>query len=263
MAIFGQPVPSSGDPGAVSDTTTTVDATATPSDSTAPPAEQATQSAPAAQYLDSEAMGGHLVKVKVNGADVEVPLKDAIGGYMRQEDYTRKTQELSDAKRRLSQADALAAALDSDPIGTLKQLAEAYDVDPSNGFQKAEVDPVQQQLRATQSQVQQLQQATVKQQIQAEADALRAKYGEFDMAAVANYAVENQTTLTNAYKLMNFDTVRQSAPTTAEQNRARALSAQSVEGGASTQPGSVVEDTKPAATFREAYLRAKKQHGVT
>lgn len=40
-----------------------------------------------------------LVTVKVNGKDAQVPLKEAIAGYQRQADYSRKTMELAEARR--------------------------------------------------------------------------------------------------------------------------------------------------------------------
>lgn len=269
MPIFGQPVPSTGDPAAASP----------PAESTAPASEGAPASppvdtpsappagpapAPAAQYVDTEAMGGHLVKVQVNGAEVEMPLKDALQGVMRHQDYTRKTQEIADARRKLHQADALAAALEADPVGTIKQLSDVYQIDPANGFEPQEPDPVRDQLRSQEAQLAEIRMNHAQQQINAEVQNLRAQYGNFDERAVAEYAIDNRMTLTNAYKAMNFDAVRTQGqqPPTAEQNRQRALAAQNMEGGSNAQPGSVTKDKKPAQSFREAYFQAKAEHGV-
>lgn len=262
MAIFGTEVPSTGDPGAAAPPAE-VTAPASEGAPASPPVDAAPAPPPAApNYIDTEAMGGHLVKVRVDGSDVEMPLKDALQGVMMQKDYTRKTQELSEVRRRLGQADALAAALDADPIGTLKQLAEAYDIDPGDGFQQAEPDPVRDQLRAQQAQLNEMRNSTVQQQIASEVNNLKTQYGEFDVQATADYAVEHRMTLTNAYKAMNFDSVRgQGQPSTAEQNRQRALAAQNVEGGANAQTGAVTAPTKPAQSFREAYFQAKKSLG--
>lgn len=43
------------------------------------------------------------VEVKVAGETREVPLEEAIRGYQRQQDYTRKTQELAEQRRELSE----------------------------------------------------------------------------------------------------------------------------------------------------------------
>lgn len=40
-----------------------------------------------------------LVTVKVNGKDEKIPLKEALDGYQRQADYTRKTQEVAELRR--------------------------------------------------------------------------------------------------------------------------------------------------------------------
>lgn len=265
MAIFGQPVPTSGAEGAATEAPPATEVAPTTEGAPAPPpVDTTTAPAPVVdkQYVDTEAMGGHLVKVKVNGSDVEMPLKDALQGVMRHEDYTRKTQEIAEARRRLNQADALAAALDADPIGTLKQLATAYDVDVENGFQAMEPDPVRDQLRAQEQAIAEMRAASVNQQIQSEVENLRTQYGDFDVQAVANYAVENHMTLTNAYKSMNFDSVRSQQSSTADQNRQRALASGNVEGGSNAQRGSVTENQKPAQSFREAYFQAKRQLGA-
>lgn len=67
--------------------------------------------------------------VKVNGEDVEVTLEDALSGYMRQADYTRKTQELSQERERHAAFDALNEALQADPAGTLTKLSRLYGVE--------------------------------------------------------------------------------------------------------------------------------------
>lgn len=41
--------------------------------------------------------------VKVNGEEKEVPLDELLAGYLRQSDYTRKTQELAEQRKALSQ----------------------------------------------------------------------------------------------------------------------------------------------------------------
>lgn len=47
-----------------------------------------------------------IVKVKVNGEEVEVPLSEALKGYSRTEDYKAKTMALADERRALEQAKA-------------------------------------------------------------------------------------------------------------------------------------------------------------
>lgn len=264
MGFLDQPVPSTGDPGSATPPAST-EGTPAPPVTDAP----ATDTGPAPvvdkQYIDTSAMGSHLVKVTVDGAEVEMPLNDALQGVMRQQDYTRKTQEVADIRRRAGQAISLVDALEADPVGTLKQLANVYEIDPENGFQAAEPDPVQQQLRQQERAIYEMRQQAVSQQINAEVAALKQQYGEFDVRPVAEYAYNNGMRLTDAYKAMNFDSVRSQTPpaqTTAQQNRERALAAQTVEGGASTQRGAVTTAPKKISSFRDAWFAAKNEHGL-
>ena len=45
-----------------------------------------------APILNVDDFSDHHVVVKVDGEDVRVPLSEAVAGYSRQADYTRKTQ---------------------------------------------------------------------------------------------------------------------------------------------------------------------------
>lgn len=61
-------------------------------------------------------------KVKVDGQEVEVGLKELLAGYARQSDYTKKTQALAEQRRSLeSQQKVL---MESEAYKTLKALAE-------------------------------------------------------------------------------------------------------------------------------------------
>lgn len=79
-----------------------------------------------------------LVTIKVNGKDEKVPLKEAIAGYQRQADYTRKTQEVAEARRQLAEEGnqiRLERAQYSQLLDALRQQI------------KAEVEPDWEQLR--------------------------------------------------------------------------------------------------------------------
>lgn len=43
------------------------------------------------------------VTAKIDGEEQEIPLSEAMQGYQRQQDYTRKTQELASQRRELEQ----------------------------------------------------------------------------------------------------------------------------------------------------------------
>ena len=65
-------------------------------------------------------------QVKIDGEEVEVSLKEALAGYQRQADYTRKAQALAAEKQEFEQAVSQYA----DTIGSLQQLDAAWDENP-------------------------------------------------------------------------------------------------------------------------------------
>jgi len=106
-------------------------------------------------------------------------------GYMRQQDYTRKTQGLSQERQRVEAANQLFSMLETDPQGTLSQLAQHYGLGgnaaPTDDFEpEEENDPRYQQLDQRLSQ----QEALVEQQLQQQAD----QYLETQMAQVDQLA---------------------------------------------------------------------------
>ena len=61
-----------------------------------------------------------LTPLKVDGTESSRSvLNELQDGYQRQSDYTRKTQELAEERKRLSQAEAIVSALETDPDGTI------------------------------------------------------------------------------------------------------------------------------------------------
>ena len=75
-----------------------------------------------------EEPAGESYTVKVDGEESEVTLEELQDGYQRQADYTRKTQELADERKRLQQAEAIVSSLENNPEETLKALREAFGV---------------------------------------------------------------------------------------------------------------------------------------
>lgn len=266
MPIFGEPVPSSGNPagtevGAPSAPPSTPETPGTPpaDTTTAPPAVDANK-----QYLDTNTLGDHYVKVRVDGADMELPLKDALQGVMMQQAFTRRTQELAEQRKQFGQAQQLVQLLESDPRGTLAQLAKAYEIDMSGITPDAEADPTEQRFAALENQIRQQNQAAARMQIQREIEQLKGQFGEFDEGAVVDYAFQNRLPITTAYRDLNFDRLMQEQQRQgqAANNRANAIAAQIVEGGQATQPGSVGASAPQINSIRDAWNAAKKQHGI-
>jgi hypothetical protein len=90
----------------------------TPTEELAPPPE------PVREYLDiDDTTAGKYVRVKVDGQDHEVPVSEALQGYQRQADYTRKTQEAAQLREQAREALQLQQAFQVDPGLTVQVLA--------------------------------------------------------------------------------------------------------------------------------------------
>ena len=81
-------------------------------------------------YLDVDEVADRYVRVKVDGEDQKVPLREALSGYSRTADYTRKTQELAQQRQQVEYALAVQRALQAQPQATIRLLAEQYGIQP-------------------------------------------------------------------------------------------------------------------------------------
>jgi hypothetical protein len=81
---------------------------------------------PPRQYVEIDDPDNRYVRVKVDGEDVEVPFSEAVRGYSRTEDYTRKTQEAARLREEADYGLRLQQALQSNPEMTLQILAQQY-----------------------------------------------------------------------------------------------------------------------------------------
>lgn len=108
-------------------------------------------------------------------------------GYLRQSDYTKKTQELSAERRKLEEARSLQEKITSNPE-LAKQLAEEHNI--------TSLDPQQQRVVELETKVYEL-------ELEREVSTLQQKYEDFDVREVLTYAHENKTnSLEDAYKLV-------------------------------------------------------------
>jgi hypothetical protein len=80
-------------------------------------------------YLNVDEVGDRYVNVKVDGEELEVPLREALQGYSRTADYTRKTQEVAEKAKQAEYALAVQRALQAQPEETLRLLGRQYGVD--------------------------------------------------------------------------------------------------------------------------------------
>lgn len=228
-------------------------------------------------FLNVDEFGDHYVTVKVDGEDVRVPLSEAIAGYSRQADYTRKTQELAAQKQDLAWANAIKQALENDPSGTIDLLADHYgisrkearkmvDDDPlfSDDYQD-EIDPVAKRLQEIDQRVSAFEKMQAQAHLQGEIQRLQSIYGEdFDpQEVVAAALAQGNTNLEAVFKQIAFDRIKVRKADEAKQaSKVEGKKAAAVVSGASSAKGTKSE----AGTIRsisDAWAAAKRQHNVS
>ena len=227
--------------------------------------------------LDIEQFRDHQVRIKVDGEEVTVPLSEAVAGYQRQADYTRKTQELASQRSELQWAAALRGALDNDPRGTVELLVQHYGIsmpqaqqmqqqmasDPYgfDDFDTPTVDPINPKLGEIEQRLLKFEQAQAQQQLQAEVQRLQTAYGsDFDPQEVVGAALRSGSTdLESTFKQIAFDRllVKSRAADTAAVQRQAKKTAGVVSGGASARPAG--RDDGPIRSISDAYYAAKRE----
>jgi hypothetical protein len=213
-----------------------------------------------------------------------ITLTEAQRGYLRQADYTRKTQELAAQRERVSAFDALTSALARDPQGTLQVLAQQYNVplgnptppppiddDPyamyedvgggSSGPREV-VDPVARQF------IEQQQQAAAHAQIERELTQLRQVDPSLDETSVLRHALEGgYPSLRAAWSDLNFDRIASPAsanqPDPERQAAARQAAATTHRASAARTGRPAEKALPPDAGIRELLKFTARQAGVT
>jgi hypothetical protein len=211
------------------------------------------------------------VKLTVDGEEIEVPLAEALNGYQRQADYTRKTQELAEQRRQVQFAAALQEALQNDPNGTLELLSQHYGVNQKPTSEEDEfLDPVEKQYRQLESRIQAFEQEKAMRELENQIESLSRRYGElFDAnEVVAKALATGNTNLEAVYKQIAFDrlyeqsrnpkTVAQAAKSEETKKIVDAKrEAAVVSKGASAKSADV--SSKPIRSVRDAFESAKRQ----
>ena len=174
-----------------------------------------------AEDFDWAEYGTRTVEVTVQGRKVKVPLAEAINGYMRQADYTQKTQANAEAVRMAEWAQQLREAFQRDPKGTIGFLQQAYgitgettqeadpyaDVDPEFQPFVQRIRQQDQELANLKSQFEQQhvqqEQARILQEVKQEVAELTAEFGEdFDPFEVLPVARDAGLSVRDAYYLV-------------------------------------------------------------
>jgi len=107
--------------------------------------QEATEETPDGDFPEADKWLKNVRKITVQGQELEVSADEAFKGYMRQQDYTRKTQEAAEQSRkadelhqyvqqeygsRINQLDALAGSLYRELVGDQQKLASLIESDP-------------------------------------------------------------------------------------------------------------------------------------
>lgn len=230
--------------------------------------------APQPDYLNVDDFADKYVKVTIDGDELEVPLQEAISGYQRQADYTRKTQQLAEERKNVQFAQAIQQALDNDPMATIELLKGHYGINDQLDFNEEDifVDPVEQQYRQLESRIRSFEEQQAMNELERTIGGLQQKYGDdFDANEVVAAALANGTTdLEAVYKQMAFDKLYsnqqaqrelQARKTEQEKQILQAKRSSGIVAGGSSAQGSSA-DTAPITSLRDAFAAAKQQLGI-
>jgi archaellum component FlaC len=244
------------------------------------PVSESVSEAPDTPVLSVEEYSDYRVPVKLDGEELQVPLSEAIAGYQRQADYTRKTQELSQQRQQFEFATALEAALQRDPAATIDMLSRHYGLSRQavtdmvdNGESFEDLDPVEARYRELDNRIASFEEYQSKQQVEAEVARLQAKYQDFNVQEVVTAALRTGSTdLEGTYKQIAFDRMvsRQNAERQVAEQKAQAeqavvdakRQAAVVSGGASATASTTSESFEPIRSVSEAWAAAKRQMNI-
>lgn len=245
-----------------------------------PVSEDVSEAQDTAPYLSVEEYSNYRVPVKLDGEELQVPLSEAIAGYQRQADYTRKTQELSQQREQFQFASALEAALQRDPAGTIDMLSNHYGisrqaaqdmVSEDDGFDL--LDPTEQRYKQLDKRIASFEEFQSQQKIEKEISGLQQKYQDFNIQEVVNAALRSGSTdLEGTYKQIAFDKMMakeelaRKAAEKQQQNTNSVVAAKRqagvVSGGSSATTNTTSESFQPITSISEAWKAAKRSMGA-
>lgn len=227
------------------------------------------------EYIDLDSYADKYVKLQLDGEELEVPLKEAVSGYQRQADYTRKTQQLAEERRNVQFAQAIQQALDNDPSATIELLKSHYGLDQQESFDDDDIwaDPMEKQYKQLEKRLASFEEQQAMNELERTIGGLQQKYGDdFDANEVVSTALAQGTTnLEAVYKQMAFDRLYsreqaqrelQSRKAQQEQKIVQAKRSSGIVAGGSSAQGSSA-DTAPITSLRDAFAAAKSQLGIS
>lgn len=228
--------------------------------------------------FDFESVKDKSVTVTVNGETFEVPLAELRNGYMRQADYTRKTQQIAADTEVIRWAKTLQEGFQTDPNGVISYLAEQFGlqvVAPSDPWQELvqedpSLTPLVETVRQQAAELADLRrqsQATAQDReaaaVRAELNEVQSKYPDFDPQQVIPVALQNGVRLEQAYKIWKADqvvsaqaeqeTARQKAEEAAARREKARAAKKAVTQGASKAKAADGDEYKKFDSFEELF----------
>ena len=164
----------------------------------------------AQDYFTWDEYADRPVKLNIAGEEIDVPLKEALAGYQRQADYTRKTQELSEQRKQVQFGTALQEALQNDPKSTLELLKQHYGLEEQQSSEdELLLDPVEKQYRQLESRMKAFEQEKAMRDLEKTVESLSRKYGDaFDAdEVIAKALATGNSNLEAVYKQTAFDRI--------------------------------------------------------
>lgn len=221
-------------------------------------------------YFSWDEYADRKVKLPVGGEEIEVPLKEALAGYQRQADYTRKTQELSQQKQQVQFASALQEALDKDPASTVELLRNHYGLNNEIVEEDEYMDPWEKQYRDVNKRLQSFEESQALQEIEKTVSRLQSNYGEdFDPnEVVAKALATGNNDLEAVYKQIAFDRLwenqkQMNAKSQKEKQIIESKRQTGIVSGAGTSAATTTSSAAPVSSLRDAFDLAKRQLGIS
>lgn len=217
------------------------------------------------ELLSLDEFGDKLVSVQVDGKELRVPLKEALSGFMRNEDYTQKSQRNAEERRQAQNGIAIQQALERDPQNALALLEQRYGVSQESSDEELDLDPLELQLRQTNRRLDTFEQERALEQLNQTVASLQTRYGsDFDANEVVARALAlNSNDLEGVFKQMAFDKVHEEALVTRKKVAETATITQKkrqasvVTGGSNPRSADVV--SQQPKSVRESFELAKRQ----
>lgn len=260
-----------------------VEGDALPDDEASETGQAEAEGTPTPSVLDINEFGDHMVTVKVDGEEFQVPLREAVAGHQRQADYTRNMQSLSPAR-------ALQAALQNNPEGTIELLQKTYGVQTANQMVADSAsetdgetdwtadDPVAQRLNQFEQRFAEFERYQQDQLLNSTLGGLQDKYGDdFDanevIAAAVERQIDNPAALESVFRDLMFDKFYAQAQARTEydtqrtaedaaREAAKASVGEVVEQGTSVPGGSAASPERSSKSIAEAWHAAKAELGI-